>query len=152
MRRLAFSAALVLLSVAPAHAQRLPAEAQAYLGEWTTYGDDGREAQAVILLSEEGGVVRGRIVRLLPTERHPEPEFRCDDCHGHYEGDDLRTVPLIEGMEWQGDELAGGRITDPTTGKSYGAVMRLDGPDELRVRGFVGIRALGRTQVWRRTH
>jgi len=28
--------------------------------------------------------------------------------------------------------------------------MRLDGPDRLRLRGYVGIRALGRTQTWTR--
>ncbi len=69
---------------------------------------------------------------------------------GQYRGADLRTVPLIEGMEWGGDEFSGGRITDPTNAKSYRGILRLDGPDRLRVRGFIGIRALGRTQVWRR--
>ena len=142
--------ALALLTAAPLAAQSLPSEARGVLGEWTTYGDDGREAQAVVRITESDGVVSGRIVRILPTERYPDPEFRCDDCEGPYAGADLRTVPLIEGMTWDDDEFSGGRITDPTNGKSYRAVMRLDGADRLEVRGFLGIRALGRTQVWRR--
>ncbi|PAP78202.1 DUF2147 domain-containing protein [Rubrivirga marina] len=144
--------ALLVLAAASAHAQSLPAEARAVLGDWTTYGDEGREAQAVIRLTADGGELRGQIVRLLPTQRHPTPTFRCGDCEDRYEGVDLRTVPLFEGMRWQGDEFAGGRIVDPTNAKTYRAVVRLDGPDRLEVRGFIGIRALGRTQVWRRAH
>ena len=150
MRRTLALAALLPLLAAAASAQSLPAEARAYLGDWTTYSDETGEAQAVVRITESDGVVRGRIVRVLPTEEHPEPQFRCGDCEGTYENADLRTVPLIEGMEWNKDEFAGGRIVDPTSAKSYKATMKLDGPDELRVRGYIGIRALGRTQVWRR--
>ena len=140
-----------LVALAPAlAAQSLPAEARAYLGDWTTYNDEGTEAQAVVRITAPGGVLRGRIVRVLPTEEYPVPQFRCDDCAGQYAGTDLRTVPLIEGMEWTGDEFSGGRVTDPTKDKRYRGVLKLDGSDRLRVRGFIGIRALGRTQVWRR--
>ena len=139
------------LMLAPAlSAQTLPAAARVYLGDWTTYNDAGTEAQAVVRITESGGVLRGRIVRLLPTEAYPTPQFRCDDCSGRYQGADLRTVPLIEGMTWSDGEFSGGRITDPTNGRAYRGVLRLDGRDRLRVRGFLGVRALGRTQVWRR--
>ncbi|WP_412068702.1 DUF2147 domain-containing protein [Rubrivirga sp. IMCC43871] len=143
--------ALVLALAPPAlAAQSLPADAQAYLGDWTTYSDDGREAQSVIRITASDGVLSGRVVRLLPTTEYPSPQFRCDDCQGRFQGVDLRTVPLIEGMVWGGDEFAGGRISDPMNGRAYRGVLRLDGPDRLRVRGFIGIRALGRTQIWRR--
>ena len=142
--------ALLALTATALHAQSLPAEARAYLGDWTTYGDDGDEAQAVIRLTEENGVLNGRIVRVLPTRQYPNPQFQCDDCRGRSQGADLRTVPLIEDMTWDEDEFNGGRILDPQNGRSYRAFMRRDGPDRLRVRGVVGVRALGRTQVWRR--
>lgn len=149
MRRLVSLLALLALASA-VHAQRLPAEARAYLGDWTTYNDAGTEAQAVVRITEAGGELSGRIVRLLPTAAYPDPQFRCDDCSGRYQGADLRTVPLIEGMTWDDDEFSGGRITDPTNGRAYRGVIRLDGADRLRVRGFLGVRALGRTQVWHR--
>ncbi len=141
---------LVALVAPVAAAQSVPAPARAYLGDWTTYNDAGTEAQSVMRITERDGVLQGRIVRLLPTAAYPSPQFRCDDCRGTYQGADLRTVPIIQGMTWQGDEFSGGRLTDPTNGKTYRGVLRLDGPDRLRVRGYVGVRALGRTQVWRR--
>ena len=148
--RLLLFATFALLVAPLAAAQSLPAQARAYLGDWTTYNDEGTEAQSVVRITESGGKLRGRIIRVLPTEAYPNPQFRCDDCEGEYQGQDLRTVPLIEGMEWRGDEFAGGRITDPTNGKTYKCVLKLDGSDRLKVRGYIGIRALGRTQVWRR--
>ena len=148
--RLLLFAALALLVGPLAAAQSLPAEARAYLGDWTTYNDAGTEAQSVVRITEAGGVLRGRIIRVLPTEEYPNPQFRCDDCEGEDQGQDLRTVPLIEGMEWRGDEFAGGRITDPTNGKSYRCILKLESRDRLKVRGYIGVRALGRTQVWRR--
>ena len=150
MRRLALPLVLVTVLAPLAGAQSLPAQAQAYLGDWMTYNDAGTEAQSVVRITEADGVLQGRIIRVLPTEQYPVPQFQCDACEGRYQGADLRTVPLIEGMRWKGDEFSGGRITDPTNGKSYKSVLELDGPDRLKVRGYVGIRALGRTQVWRR--
>ncbi|MDT0632643.1 DUF2147 domain-containing protein [Rubrivirga sp. S365] len=140
---------LAAFLVAPTvSAQSLPPGARAYLGDWTTY--DGDEPQSVVRLTESSGVLRGRIVRILPTEESPQPQYLCGECIGEFEGADLRTVPLIEGMEWDGGEFSGGRITDPTNAKRYKGILKLDGRDELRVRGYVGVRALGRTQTWRR--
>ena len=150
MPRLLWIVCFVALVAPSLSAQALPESARAYLGDWTTYSDDGDEAQSVVRITESGGALRGRIIRLLPTKAYPNPQFQCDDCEGRYQGSDLRAVPLIEGMEWKGDEFSGGRITDPTNGRAYRGVLTLDGPDRLRVRGFVGIRALGRTQIWRR--
>jgi uncharacterized protein (DUF2147 family)/peptidoglycan/LPS O-acetylase OafA/YrhL len=43
---------------------------------------------------------------------------------------------------------SGGRIYDPTSGRTYRCVASLDGPDRLRVRGYLGITLLGRTTTW----
>lgn len=43
-----------------------------------------------------------------------------------------------------------GRIVDPRDGQSYGLEMRLDREGRLRVRGYLGLPLLGRTEVWTR--
>ena len=151
-RSLALFSLFSLLAVAASAQAGLPANARAHLGDWTTYSDETGEAQVVVRISETNGVVQGRIIRVLPTQEHPNPQFQCDDCGGQYQGADLRSIPLISGMEWKGDHFAGGRIIDPQKDKSYKATLKLDGPNQLRVRGYIGIRALGRTQVWRRAN
>lgn len=152
MRRFLAAVCLFTLVAVTASAQSLPAEARAYLGDWTTYSDETGEAQVVVRISEaSNGTVQGRIIRVLPTREHPTPEFICDDCAGQYQGVDLRTIPLITGMKWDEDEFNGGRIVDPQKDKSYKAMMKLESRDRLRVRGYIAIRTLGRTQIWRRT-
>ena len=41
-----------------------------------------------------------------------------------------------------------GEIYDPTSGRTYRCTATLDGPNRLRLRGYVGIPLLGRTTTW----
>jgi uncharacterized protein (DUF2147 family) len=43
----------------------------------------------------------------------------------------------------------GGQLYDPKSGKTYSGTMLSDG-DRLKLRGYVGIRLFGRTEVWTR--
>ncbi len=140
---------LALVFAVPTMAQTLPAPAREVLDDWTIRDESG-EAQAVVRFTEEDGLVVGRIVRVLPTAEFPTPSPVCDDCRGRYHGADLRRVRLVWDMRWRDGEFQGGRIVDPQHDRVYRATMRFDGADRLRVRGYVGVRALGRTQVWER--
>ena len=44
----------------------------------------------------------------------------------------------------------GGWVYDPESGSTYTAEMQLDGPDTLKLRGYIGISLFGRSQVWTR--
>ena len=92
-------------------------------------------------------MVEGRAVEVLPTREHPRPDV---DCHGRYRGVDLRQAPLIQTMAWDGERLSDGRTSGPTSGRHYKLLPTLEGPGRLNARGFLGVKALGRTQVWRR--
>jgi len=43
-----------------------------------------------------------------------------------------------------------GEIYDPKSGKTYDCYLKLETPDKLKVRGYVGISLLGRTSKWTR--
>lgn len=43
-----------------------------------------------------------------------------------------------------------GEIYDPTSGRTYDAIVSRDGADRLFVRGYLGLRILGRTTTWLR--
>ena len=143
--------ALIAFLAAPAvFAQALPPAAQAYLGRWTTIDDETGEAKSIVEIYEQNGKAYGRIVRLLPTSINPDAV--CLDCADEYDGSNMQGVVIMRDMAWDaGDsEFNGGTIKDPKTGRTYRCKMELDGPSLLRVRGFVGISMLGRTQVWQR--
>ena len=43
-----------------------------------------------------------------------------------------------------------GTIYDPKSGNTYSCFMELEGPDKIKVRGFIGISLIGRTAIWTR--
>jgi uncharacterized protein (DUF2147 family) len=49
------------------------------------------------------------------------------------------------GNQWQG-----GKLYDPEKGKTYSGKITLVSPNQLDLRGFIGISLLGRTSKWTR--
>ncbi len=44
----------------------------------------------------------------------------------------------------------GGSIYDPENGKTYKCIITLEDENTLKVRGYIGIQLLGRTDTWKR--
>ena len=68
----------------------------------------------------------------------------------------LRNIPII-GLEivhdfiYAGDDLwKEGRVYDPKSGRIYKGKMTLVSPQQLNLRGFIGISLIGRTATWTR--
>ena len=57
---------------------------------------------------------------------------------------------VIKGLKKDGDEYNGGKILDPNNGKLYKCYIELEEDDKLKVRGYIGLALLGRTQYWYR--
>jgi uncharacterized protein (DUF2147 family) len=45
-----------------------------------------------------------------------------------------------------------GTIYDPHDGKTYSCSMDLQGPNKIKVRGFIGVDLLGRNYIWTRAN
>jgi uncharacterized protein (DUF2147 family) len=143
MRALLLTLALAL----PAHAAR-PADPT---GLWWA---EGGSAQVEIYACESA--LCGRIAWLRhPFDEHgcpqtdsenPDPLLRERDMVGVQLFSDLRTDPD------EPDVWRNGTVYDPTSGRTYSAEARLDSPDRLRLRGYLGIRLLGRTTTWFRVN
>lgn len=122
------------------------------VGTWWSFDDSGKQRKAEIVITERDGVLSGRIVRLL--DGRSAQALRCEHCI-----DDRKDAPLA-GLEIlrdlrQDPEHAevwnGGQVLDPGSGKVYRALLTvIDEGKHLRVRGYFGTPAFGRTQVWER--
>ncbi len=67
----------------------------------------------------------------------------------------MRTVPLkgyrlLKDFVYADGEWNGGTIYDPESGSTYSCVIKAKDDNSLDIRGFVGVKALGRTDVWKR--
>jgi uncharacterized protein (DUF2147 family) len=105
---------------------------------------------SVVEIWEENGKLHGKIERLInPDPNDPDP--RCVRCSGDLK--DLRLVGLriVWDLTKDGDQWTGGEILDPDSGKIYKCSIRMkDDGKKLRVRGFIGLSMLGRTEYWLR--
>jgi uncharacterized protein (DUF2147 family) len=77
----------------------------------------------------------------MRDSRNPDPALRDRELVG---------IELLRGLRpsQSQEQWTDGDIYDPTSGHRYRAVISLDGPNRLRVRGYVGIELLGRTTTW----
>lgn len=57
-------------------------------------------------------------------------------------------IVLFDGMAYKNGEWTGGRIYDPTTGKSYKLTITFKDAKTLKLRGYIGVEALGETMYW----
>ena len=67
----------------------------------------------------------------------------------------LRSRPVL-GLEilkdfvFEEGRWTDGKIYDPKTGKTYSCNITQKGPDQLSIRGYIGISLIGRTETWKR--
>jgi len=62
---------------------------------------------------------------------------------------DIVGLEFLTKFDYEDGVYNGGEIYDPKTGKTYSCKMSIDG-NKLKVRGFIGISLLGRTEYFER--
>ena len=138
-------AAIIFASMAlPAVAQISP------VGHWHTLDEKTNEVKSQIVITESGGVVTGKIEKLL--RKDAKQDAVCDECSDDRKGKPLLGLEIIRGAKKAADKNVweDGKILDPENGKNY--TLRLtpiEGGKKLEVRGSIG--PFGRTQTWVRT-
>ncbi|KTD30193.1 MULTISPECIES: DUF2147 domain-containing protein [Legionella] len=119
--------------------------AQSPVGTWTTIDDKTGQKRAIVHISESKGMLTGTIADVFPQ---PGDTGLCEKCPGQFQGKPVKGLTFVWGLKDKGDGVwDGGQILDPKSGKIYRAKMTLEG-NKLYVRGYIGVSALGRTQVW----
>ena len=130
----------------------LPAFAQnaSPVGAWKTIDDETGKPKAVVRITEEGGVLTGKIEKLFrPADQDQNP--KCTSCEGARKDQPIIGMTILSGLKKDGDEYTGGQILDPEDGKTYKSKATLkDNGAKLEVRGYVGAPMFGRTQTWQR--
>ena len=118
--------------------------AQSVTGKWKTIDDETGKPKSIVEITEKDGKIYGKVVEILTDKK----EAKCEKCPGSDKGKPIKGLTIIKGLKKDGNEYSGGKILDPSSGKEYKCVVKLNGKDKLDVRGYVGIQALGRTQTW----
>jgi uncharacterized protein (DUF2147 family) len=135
------SLCMVLIFASP----RLLADSSSVTGLW-------KNEDASFEVYEENGKLSAKIVGLrepLAPDGGEKTDVRNPDASKH-------SRPIIGLVFMTGFTPAGpgkwenGTIYDPKSGNTYSCDMELQGANTLKVRGYIGISLIGRTEIWKR--
>lgn len=125
----------------------LSTQAQSVLGKWKTIDDATGDAKSIVEIAERDGKIYGKVIEILNPKMK---DLKCKDCEGNDKDKRVEGLEIVKGLKKDGDKYTDGKILDPSSGKLYKCTITLDGADKLKVRGYVGISAFGRNQIWQR--
>ncbi len=118
------------------------------VGKWKTYDDETGELKSIINIWEEDGVLFGKIEQIFPKPDE-DPDPLCDKCTGELKDQPIIGMTILKNLTRSGTQWKGGTILDPNNGKTYKCNIEvIEAGKKLKVRGFIGVSLLGRTQYW----
>jgi len=120
------------------------------VGVWRSIDDKTKKERSIIRITDVNGEFKG-VVEKIFDQPGDDPAHLCKECKDERKDKPIVGMTILWGLKKDGDGWSGGEILDPKNGKIYRAKMSLseDGKS-LKVRGFIGISLIGRTQTWHR--
>jgi uncharacterized protein (DUF2147 family) len=116
-----------------------------FIGMWKNLDDEDGKEKSHIKVYEENGELKAQVVKLLPNAKLRV----CEACKGALKNKPIEGMFIMSGMKPQKDgTYSDGTIVNPKNGKTYSCTISLENKDIMKVRGFVGVSLLGKTQYW----
>ena len=129
-------------------AQAQVSESDRILGVW-----EPGNGKARVKVEKIGEKYYGKIVWLRepndPNTGQPKVDKNNPD-------ESIRNVPLkgyrlLKDFKYSGSNTwESGTIYDPDNGSTYKCIIKMNDNNTLDIRGYIGVEALGRTDVWKR--
>ncbi|MFI8035250.1 DUF2147 domain-containing protein [Acinetobacter sp. ABJ_C3_5] len=127
--------------------------AQDITGLWQSIDDKTGAPKGIVEIRQEAnGTYTGKVVKITPRKGYIPKEI-CVVCPAPYTNKPIIGLDVVTGLKHsEGLNYTSGRILDPNTGKIYSMKAKLSANGKrLHLRGYLGISALGRNQIWIRT-
>ncbi len=149
MRQLFFTliTCMSLFSCNAAHAS-----APNITGYWQTIDDHTHQPTAIVQIYSQNNLIYGKVIAGYPVNG-VVPHGTCPNCPAPFTNQPVIGMRILWNMSYnpQTHEYEGGQILDPGVGHIYQALLTpsVDG-QSLKVRGYIDVPLLGRTQTWYR--
>lgn len=128
-------------------------EENRFKGQWFS----ADELALVDIYKKENGKWYGKIIDLKNIiENDPKSPAYGKECIDFRNPDPtlqkrmIRGIDILADFEWNGKKMVGGTIYDPDQGKTYKCQIAFKDKNTLKIRGYIGIPTLGRTEIWNR--
>jgi uncharacterized protein (DUF2147 family) len=119
------------------------------MGIWLTTGKE----PAKIQIYRTGEKFYGKIIWLQNPIENGKQKVDVNNPDKTKQNNLVIGLIILKAFTFDGrEQWKGGEIYDPESGKTYRSFMSLKNNQTLKVRGYVGISLLGRTETWTRTN
>lgn len=122
-------------------------QAQSIFGKWKTIDPDTGNDESIIEVYQKDGKAYAKVIAII---NDADRDKTCINCKGKNKNKPILGLDILDGLIEKGDEWSGGRILDPKNGKYYKCYLKLVTGNKLKLRGYIGISLLGRTEYWYR--
>ena len=110
----------------------LAADLASPVGKWRTIDDKSGKPKSIVQITEDKGVLTGKIVELLEGAT----EQTCSKCEGDLKDKPLVGMKILWDLKKEGNEWADGKIFNPADGGTYTSKAKLtEGGKTLEVTG-----------------
>lgn len=141
-----FCSALVFLSTEAVMAQTDTSRADAILGEWLT-----AEGKARVQIYKTGETYAGKITWLKEPEKNGKAVVDDKNPDEKLRDRPVLGMDIVYGFTYDEDNVwTDGKVYDPESGNEYKAKLTLLDNTTLKLRGYVLIPLLGRSELWTR--
>jgi uncharacterized protein (DUF2147 family) len=144
MKRLTFlTLVCALFSLQTAFAQA----GDAVLGKWINPSGEGQ-----IQIYKKGNLYFGKLAWLKAPndDASGQPKTDKNNPDKTQQSKPLLGLEILKNFKFDGDDVyEDGTKYDPKNGKTYSCKMTING-NKLKIRGFIGISLLGRSETWTR--
>jgi uncharacterized protein (DUF2147 family) len=148
MKKTIFFSMLVALSTLLTSFVNQDAAGDRLIGVW-----EPSNGRARVKVEKIGSKYYGKIVWLKEPN---DPATNLPKVDKNNPDESVRNVPLkgyrmLKDFTFAGkDEWSNGTIYDPENGSTYKCIIKMTDSNTLDIRGYIGVEALGRTDVWKR--
>lgn len=117
-------------------------------GVWYNTSKTGK-----VKIFKKGDAYYGKIVWLKEplSETTGKPKTDENNPNSKYRNNPIIGLEVLKNFTYEDGKFVDGTIYDPENGKTYKCKMTLTDDNNLDVRGYIGVPALGRTEKWTRT-
>ncbi len=148
MKKLVFLSIAVITVTAVLSFAKQQTNPDAILGSWKN-----GEGTGIIQIYKNGEKYQGKITWLKEPNDPETGKPKLDKKHPDEKNHSRPVMGLVNmwGFTHTADkEWTGGKIYDPKNGKTYSCKIAMENNNTLKVRGFIGISLIGRTDTWTR--
>ncbi|MCF6348886.1 MAG: DUF2147 domain-containing protein [Flavobacteriaceae bacterium] len=124
-------------------------KAQSVFGKWKTLNSETGKTESIVEIYKKDGKAYAKIIEI--TNENYKNDL-CTACQGKNKNEPILGMVILNGLKLDGKEWSGGKILDPNNGKYYKCYIILQNNNKLKIRGYVGISLLGRTEYWYRVN